>query len=443
MKPLASLQGRLALGLALGLTLLWLSSTLAAGLIVRHEFDEAFDSALQETAQRLLPLAVIDIAEHGDSQAARTVVALDAHDEFLTYVVRDAAGRVLLQSHDADLAAFSPLPSVGFHDTETHRIYGESAVSGTVIIEVAEPLWHRREAMQEAAMALFLPLLLLVPASLIAVWWIVRRSLRPLRDFRAEIEARGGADLSAVAAERLPAELGPVATALNRLLERLRRTLEAERGFAANSAHELRTPIAAALAQTQRLIATAPNAEVRQRAQQIETSLHSLANLSEKLLQLAKAEGGSLLAESPQALSTVLAHVVADMHHIPGAAERIRLVGASEGALVSHLDPDAFAILMRNLIENGLRHGAAAEPVEVLIADDRTLRVVNGGAVVAAGLLDRLKGRFARGETAAGGAGLGLAIADAIVRGAGGTLLALSPATGRVDGFEVVVTLPP
>jgi two-component system OmpR family sensor kinase len=55
-----SLQRRLGVGLAVGVTGMWLAAMLAAGLIVHHELDEAFDSALQETAQRLLPLAVLD-----------------------------------------------------------------------------------------------------------------------------------------------------------------------------------------------------------------------------------------------------------------------------------------------------------------------------------------------------------------------------------------------
>ncbi|MBN1237970.1 MAG: HAMP domain-containing protein, partial [Gammaproteobacteria bacterium] len=276
MKRTVSLQRRLGLGLAFGVTALWLVATVGTGLVIRHEFDEAFDSALQETAQRLLPLAVIDIMEREDELTGRLVAPLVEHEEFLTYLVRDDGGRVLLRSHDADPAVFPETPSTGFHETATHRLYGEAAVSGTIVIEVAEPLEHRDEATWEAVATLVIPLALLVPLSLLGAWWLVRLTLRPLRRFTDEIEARGGADLSPVAADGVPAEILPIARAVNRLIDRLRRVLEAERSFSANSAHELRTPIAATLAQAQRLIAEAPEGPLRSRAERIEGSLHRL-----------------------------------------------------------------------------------------------------------------------------------------------------------------------
>ena len=76
-----SLQRRLGIGLAIGVTGMWLAAMLAVGLIVRHELDEAFDSALQETAQRLLPLAVLDVMDREGAPVARHVAALRACPE--------------------------------------------------------------------------------------------------------------------------------------------------------------------------------------------------------------------------------------------------------------------------------------------------------------------------------------------------------------------------
>jgi len=441
MKGAGSLQKRLGTGLAVGVTVMWLLATLGTSLVVRHELDEAFDSNLQEAAQRLLPLAVIDIVERGKGSAARVVTDLDDHEEYLTYLVRDESGRILLQSHDVEPAVFSPAPSRGFRETATHRLYGEAAISGTVYIEVAEPLAHRREATLEAVAVLFIPLLVLLPVSLLGVWWFVRRSMRPVVAFRDEIETRSGSDLSPLKARFVPDEIGPIADAVNRLLDRLRRTLEAERSFTANSAHELRTPIAAALAQTQRLIAEAPEGAVRERARQIETSLRDLARLSEKLMQLAQAEGGRILSEQPQDLSDVLVHVFDDFQR-QWSTGRFLLEKSENASLVSHMDPDAFGILMRNLIENALKHGEPGKPVEILVLSDRQISVVNSSPIVPAAVLARLTARFERGATDAMGSGLGLAIAEAIVTGAGGEFRLLSPATGRKDGFEAVVRLP-
>lgn len=441
MSGAASLQRRLGIGLVAGVTLVWLAATLGAGIVVRHELDEAFDSALQETAQRLLPLAVIGIMER-DGSTAQAVAALGKHEEFLTYLVRDKSGRVLLRSHDADPEKFPTEPSRGFRQTATHRIYGEAAITGTIFIQVAEPLAHRRSAALEASAALFLPLFFLVPISLLGVWIFVRRSMRPVIGLKEEIEARGGTDLSPLAARALPAEIAPIADAVNRLMERVRRTLEMERSFTANSAHELRTPMAATLAQTQRLIAEAPEGPVRDRARRIEGSLHDLARLSEKLMQLAKAEGSALLSERPQDLASVLVHVLDEFRRKGDDPQRLRLTLPTGTTLMSPIDVDAFGVLMRNLIENALKHGEPGRPIDISVMDDNVIRVVNDGPVIPPDALARLKERFARGATRAKGAGLGLAIAEAIAAGAGGELLLLSPAGGRQGGFEAVVRLP-
>ncbi len=93
MKTTFSLQKRLGLGLTLGMTLLWLVATVGAWRGVRHELNEAFDSALEETAQRILPLAVLEISNRENPAEAQQVATLKMHKEYLTYLVRDAGAR--------------------------------------------------------------------------------------------------------------------------------------------------------------------------------------------------------------------------------------------------------------------------------------------------------------------------------------------------------------
>jgi two-component system OmpR family sensor kinase len=106
------------------------------------------------------------------------------------------------------------------------------------------------------------------------------------------------------------------------------------------------------------------------------------------------------------------------------------------------MDADAFAILLRNLIENALKHGPENSPVEIVVGDAGSVCVRNGGPVVPPETLARLKGRFERAGPGATGAGLGLAIAEAIAAGAGANLDLRSPASGRTDGFEAVLRVP-
>nr|BFE97592.1 hypothetical protein GCM10020185_81280 [Pseudomonas brassicacearum subsp. brassicacearum] len=248
------------------MTLLWLVATVGTWRGVRHELNEAFDSALEETAQRILPLAVLEISNRETPGEAQQVATLKMHKEYLSYLVRDAEGKVLMQSHDANPKVFSKHPIEGFSTTGKYRLYGASALRETVFIEVAEPLRHRRGAAREALFALLWPLLALIPISLLGTWLLVRMSLGSVLAYRHAVEARGVGDLSPIKVSRLPAEINPLADAVNRLLERLRKALEAERSFTANSAHELRTPLAATLAQVQRLYQEAPEGPLRLRA---------------------------------------------------------------------------------------------------------------------------------------------------------------------------------
>ncbi|WP_339464267.1 sensor histidine kinase [Pseudomonas sp. EA_65y_Pfl2_P74] len=440
MKSPSSLQKRLGLGLTLGMTLLWLGATVGAWLVVQHELNEAFDSALEETAQRILPLAVLEISNREEPREAQHVATLKMDNEYLMYVVRDAKGQILMQSHDANPKIFNPQPSEGFSTTKKYRLYGASALRQTLFIDVAEPLGHRREAAREALFALLLPLLALIPISLLGTWLFVRISLRSVLAYRRAVEARGVGDLSPINVTRLPAEIDPLADAVNHLLERLRKALEAERSFTANSAHELRTPLAATLAQIQRLRHEVPEGPLQVRAAKIENSLRELARLSEKLMQLAKAEGGGLLSETPQDLIPLLAHVVDEWNHSSG--QRIELQLPKQPSVYSTIDPDAFGILLRNLIENALKYGAADQPVQVSLTHQAVLRVINGGPAVPEPVLQRLTERFVRGSREAGGSGLGLAIAKTIVQGVNASMVLASPATGRLEGFEVCIFLP-
>ena len=432
-----SLQWRLSLWLGLAIALVWALAAAVTAQNLRHEMEEVFDSALAETGQRLLPLAVRDIiGRDSDDAASQSVATMREHDEHFTYVVRNAEGQVLLRSHRADPAIFPPFSGMGFSDTPTHRLYSDAALQGTITITVAEPQIRRRAVAWEVLVGLARPLALIVPISLIGVWAVIRLSTMSLRRFRSEIELRGAGDLTALAADALPSEIRPVARAVNQLLERLRRTLEAERSFAANSAHELRTPVAAALAQAQRLIVETTDAAARNRARDIETALRRLSALSEKLMQLARAEGGSLHGAEPVDIGALLRLIVDELTANAGAAGPIELA-LPDAPVLSRIDPDAFAILMRNLIENALKHGSQAEPVRVTLSMDGLLRITNAGPAVPQDLLARLLDPFERGRTQAKGAGLGLAIAKAIAAGTGSSLELISPREGHQDGFEV------
>lgn len=435
-----SLQGRLGLWLGLALTLVWIAAASVTALIARTEMEEVFDSALQETAQRILPLAVVDILGREEEGISQRLAAIRDHDEFFTYIVRDDQGRILLQSHAADPAVFPTWEGSGFRDTLTHRLYNDMAVRGTIRISVAEPLDHRASVARELQMGLGLPLLIVLPVALLAIMLAVRASLAPLRQFRDRLAARGARDLSPVAAGDLPTEIVPVAAAMNGLLARLSAAFEAERSFAANAAHELRTPLAGAIAQAQRLQAETKDPAAKARAGEIEATLKRLTRLSERLMQLARAEGGRLKGDHAADLRGIARVIVEDLSRMAGGGRII--LSLPDDRVMSDLDPDAFAILLRNLVENALRHGSTEAPVDVVLLEDATLIVANDGPLVPPDKLARLTNRFERAEAAGDGSGLGLAIVAAIAERTGCRLVLCSPREGRNSGFEARFSLP-
>jgi len=435
-----SLQARLGLSVGLVLAVLWLLAATVTTVILRGEMDEVFDSALRETAERILPLAVADIVGREDQGVTQRLAPIRAHDEFFTYLIRDAEGRILLQSHAADPTVFPLYDGPGFRLTATHRLYSDAVLQDTIRITIAEPLAHRAAVAREIRMGLGLPLLVVLPLALAAIILAVRFSFAPLRRYRALLESRGASDLTEVPADDLPSEVAPLAATLNNLLERLRQAFEAERSFAANAAHELRTPLAGAIAQAQRLRAETRDPAVEARAAEIEVTLKRLTRLSERLMQLARAEGGQLRLDKSADLRAVARVVVNDLGRAD-APGRITLT-LPERAVMSDIDPDAFAILCRNLVENALHHGAETAPVEVTLTVEGQLIVANDGPVLPRETLDRLTARFERANARTDGSGLGLAIVAAIADRVGSPLNLESPRPGESSGFQASLRLP-
>lgn len=443
MRALDSLVGRVVLSL-IALTVAFGLVAAATGSYTLHrEINEAMDSSMREAARRLLPLVIDDLFARDTLQSPRRLAeAVSEEDDGgrTVFQVRDGHGRILMGSHNAPVEPLTARLAQGFTEEAGWRIYTEPAVSGSVFVQVAELDARRNEETIEAAVGFLVPMILLIPLSAIVAWLTMARSLKPIASLRREISARHGDNLDSIRTEEFPAELAAIAKSVNRLMQRLHMALDAEKEFTANAAHELRTPIAGALAQTERMIAEAANEAARKRPRQIKAALSGLASVSEKLMQLARADAGIAVVAKPVDLATVAALVVADFEQHGESKGRIRLEAPAKGTAFATIDTDALAIVLRNLVENALRHGAKSGPVLVRVGDDARLSVINAGPVVPApgGLVKR----FERGATRVEGSGLGLAIVARILQQTGATLVLNSPATNRPDGFEATIQFP-
>jgi two-component system OmpR family sensor kinase len=441
MRPFPSITARLIVSLVFGTTLLWLGAAAYSSYVSYHELNETFDGALQEAARRLLPLAADDALgrDHADPRAIRHFH--EGRKEYLSYQLRNAAGDILLRAHDAPSAPYDQVATSGFSTVGSYRLFTDTDSATGLTITVAETTKGRWEAVFGGARAMLWPLIGLIPLNVLAIWLAVRGAMKPVKRLSGDIASRSSHNLAPLDISDQPGELRPIAEAVAKLVERLRAALDAERAFAANSAHELRTPIAGALAQTQRMIAELDEPKDRRRARDVETTLKRLAALAEKLMQLSRADAGIGLADQRVDLMPVLDLVVDECAKRLDDPERIRYLKPDGVALVADMDMDAFAMAARNLIDNALKHGAADGAVEVKVEANGVVRVVNDGPAIPHETLARLKQRFARGDTRHAGSGLGLAIVETVMAQTGGKCELFSPAPGRVDGFEARLTL--
>ncbi len=443
-----SLARRLALGLVAAVALAWLAAAAAGAWVIRRELGEALDGALQETAQRLLPLALDTLItleadagadEEGRGQRVRRAARVAEHAERVVYQLRDAEGRLLLRSHEAPEAPFSAPLARGFAEAGGLRLYTEPAISETLFLQVAEPLGHRRDAALWASFLLLAPLLALLPALILLARRVVRWTLRPVEALAAEIAVRDEHRLEPLGWPDLPQELAPIAASVDRLLARLGSALASERAFARAGAHELRTPLAGALAQTQRLAAELGPGPVRDRVLRIEAALLRLRRLVEQVLDLTRAERQASRPSSAARLGPVLQLVLDDLARAGLPVGRVAIAG-DPGALAGRIDPDAFALILRNLLENALRHGDPRAPVELAIEPPGRLAVRNQGPPLPAALLADASSPVE--PSARGGAGLGLLIARTAAARSGARLEFVSPLPGAAFGVEARIALP-
>jgi len=436
-----SIVSRLIWLLASALAGVWLLGSVAAAVLTRFEVNERLDNALEEVAQRLMPVAD---GSQREPEAMRRLgeQMLPAVDpRAIAYQIVTKTGNLVLRSPNAPEHPFTATPQPGFHDTTHFRVYTTPATEGSYWLEIAEPQMHRSEALGRAIELAVLPLLAFLPLSWIVIRWAVRRSFQPLLELQREIGIRGGTNLTLIPDFEFPAELLPIHHAVNRLLERLERALAMERQFAANSAHELRTPIAGALAQMQVLASQLGDPRHADRAALIIRQIKGFGELTEKLLQLSRAKAGLALAREPVDLIPALKVLVDEFRREDGLAERLVIDLGDAPEFIVHSDIDVLGIAIRNLLENAARYGAPDEPIRVFVRG-HTVGVASGGPAVVPGLLEVLTQPFQRGTTVGQGRGLGLAIVSSIMQQAGGALRLSSPPSGGLVGFEALLVFP-
>jgi signal transduction histidine kinase len=308
----------------------------------------------------------------------------------------------------------------------------------TVGVEVSPA----RQVMLATMLRGLLPLLIVLPLTLLVVYFGVSRGLAPLHALVRQVARRRPGQLNPMPADDVPAEVAGVVTSINALMERLAFALEAEQRFTANAAHELTTPLAAIKAEVQlcqrQLRDTASAGLLSGIADRVDRASHTV----EQLLTLARLDPESPLECGPVPLRALLVEVLADTGHL-ARANGLSVDFAEGPEITVNGNVEALAILLRNLLVNAFRYATPGTTVHVSLSFAATvhLEICNACPPLSADEFRQISHRFYRVPgTAPVGAGLGLSIVERIAALHEATFSAGSQPAG--DGFCAKLDLP-
>jgi signal transduction histidine kinase len=269
----------------------------------------------------------------------------------------------------------------------------------------------------------------------------VRHLLRPLHDIRVGAQRYGAGDFSQPIPLRRPDELGQLAGQVNTMAERLRGMLDAKRALLLAISHELRSPLTRARLNAELAEPGLDQPDERAAHAALLRDLSEMRDLVSELLESERLVGGhTALQPEPTDLAELVRSELAEAC----AQGRVRLQLAPVPALL-RLDRMRLRLLLRNLVDNALKHSAASEPPLVSLSqqgDAVILSVRDHGPGVAAEHLPHLAEPFYRADAArqraTGGVGLGLYLCRLVAEAHGGQLRLRN----AEPGLEVACHLP-
>lgn len=439
----ASLKQRLLVLALTAITLVWLGATAFTYHNARKEFDEVLNAHLAQAATLLVVQASHDLDELETEHAPLP----HKYARRVAFQVWDKGHQLRLHSANAPQ---QPLANEerGFsdHTIDGHRwrVFSTWNESAEYLIQVAERADMRDELARGIAGNLLKPLFISLPLLAILLWIAVARGLRPLDKLTREVEQREPDNLAALDASSAPREVVPLIERLNRLFTRIEASMQKERRFTADAAHELRTPVAAIKAQAQVARAACSEAERTHALDNAILGCDRAAHLIDQLLTLARIDTlGNDVTEVCQ-LRVIAAEVIAAI--APAALSQHVRLELTEGTEVQvRCNPILLRILLRNLIDNAVRHTQPGTSVWVSITHQQgltCLSVNDNGPGIPEAELTRVSERFYRPiGTSASGSGLGLSIVNRIAEIHGASLRIAPQNEGK--GLSVTVIFKP
>ena len=400
-----------------------LSARLLEGQI--HHEDQQHSQSRSATGQRS-PAAVT--TDSGASENAVIIEILNTgerqpYEQELAFQIWSDQGVLTLVS--ANAREMRRIPQPGYHLQEigdsSWRVFVKQSSDGKYWIQVAHPLTTRHMIGLDVAERVTIPVLMAFPFLVLMMLLVIDRSLRPLRRIADKLKTRAVNDLESVPTQDVPVEIVPFIDAINSLLGRVSMTLENERRFTSNAAHELRTPLAGIKLHAQ-LAVQAQDAAARDRfVAKVLDGVARAERLVEQMLRLARLspEAGFVAGRQEQIDARTLLMEVEDIERVNASAKGQRFViDIPENAQHVIGDENLLRIALCNLAGNASRYSPGESTITLGCWRNESghgLYVEDQGGGITPEELPFITQRFKRGtEVRAEGSGLGLTIVERI-----------------------------
>jgi two-component system sensor histidine kinase TctE len=437
------------------LVLLLVGGTLAYRVALKYAekaIDQSLTQSVRSLARQVKPIGsglLVDFP-----RAAQDIIEQDPTDR-VSYMVSSPPGSFLLGNGklpgpDAQLAVNTQETMLYNAEVEGKSMrvallevdYGDSSSPQRLRVQVAKGLAVQQRLTNELIADMLVPLLILGGVLSILVYGGISRGLKPLIRLQAQLGDRRKqalSDLSPIELTQAPQEVHALATALNQLLSAVRRGLGQEKRFLNDAAHQLRTPLAGLISQTELALAETDPQALRARLAKVLAGAQRSAHLVHQLLSLARNEVDvKLHVLDVAALAREVARdwtpraLKAGVDLGFDGAEHVMIAG--EGLLLREA--------LNNLIDNALTYAGAGSEVTLSVrtqGTDVVLEVADNGPGLAANDVPRMFERFWRASDLPGGCGLGLAIVSEIAQRHGGRVASVA---ALPQGLKVQMWLP-
>ncbi len=443
-----SLRRQLLLWLLLPQLVLWAGGGLLAYRIALTYAEKGIDQSLTQSvrslARQVKPIGsglLVDFP-----RAAQDVLEADPTDR-VSYMVSSPPGEFLLgnqrlpQPDGMSSAPGEPLLYTADIDGKPMRFvaldvsYGETGAPQTLRVQVAKGLAVQQRIAGELVADMLAPLLALGVLLSLAVYGGIQRGLTPLTRLTAQLENRSVNALSPIAATQAPGEVQALVQAINGLLGEVARSVQQEKRFINDAAHQLRTPLAGLISQVELAQRQTADPALAERLAKVHTGAERSAHLVHQLLTLARTE--SQVRREPLDLAALARDVAREW--TPRALAAGMDLGY-EGDEHLQIEGDALQLreALSNLIDNALRYTPRGSSITLRVhrgSDGARLAVEDNGPGLSADDLNHVFQRFWRANESPGGCGLGLAIVQEIAHRHGGeaTVQSLRPQGLRIE----------